>query len=51
MRSHWLKNQLLKHIYLENKKLKNLAFEENVNNKRKSVSGMKYIHFSCFAYS
>ena len=28
-------------IYLKNKKLKNLAFEKNVNNKRKGLSGMK----------
>ena len=34
-------------IYLKNKKLKNLAFEKNVNNKRKGLSGMKQIHFSC----
>ena len=33
------------------KKLKNLAFEKNVNNKRKIVSGVKYIDFSCFIYS
>ena len=29
----------------------NLAFEKNVKNKRKSVFGMKDIHFSCFTYS
>ena len=28
-------------IYLKNKKLKNLAFEKNINNKSKGVSGMK----------
>ena len=45
------KSITLTHTYLKNKKLKNLAFEKNVNNKSKSVSGMKYIHFSCFTYS
>ena len=45
------KSITLTQTYLKNKKLKNLAFEKNVNNKSKSVSGMKYIHFSCFTYS
>ena len=26
-------------------------YKKNVSNKRKSVSGIKYIHFSCFTYS
>ena len=37
-------------IYLKNKKLQNIAFEKNVNNKTKSVSGMKYVYFSCFTH-
>ena len=44
-------NMKLKNLKNQLKKLKNLAFQKNVNNKRKSVSGMKYIHFSCFTYS
>ena len=48
---HWIittECDLLGQLNLKNL---NLAFEKNVNNKRKSVSGMKYIHFSCFTYS
>ena len=32
-------------------KIKKSCIQKNVSNKRKSVSGMNYIHFSCFTYS